>query len=95
MKRKGELMRSLYGVGPGLCMNCIHFLNDIRVTRGRRFAKCEVYGITASEASDWRAGEIACGMYNQKYTGDRPVIHLVKRGRADGECDGQLKWEWC
>ena len=77
-----------------LCRDCKHFdrwkVGDKRVVR-----KCDIYGVTASEASDWCASYPACGLFNQDYVG-RNIIAFVTPERAkkiDNEpIDGQLSF---
>ena len=74
--RKIELMHREFGFSPGnKCKTCDHFLHGRY--RSRYLSKCEVYGLTHSEASDWSGRYDACGMYNQEYHGNE-IIRLVK-----------------
>ena len=73
--RKIDLMHREFGVCPG--KKCKYCDNLIVQQANRRYYKCEVYGITDSEASDWRLSYDACGMYNKVYNGN-PVIRMVK-----------------
>lgn len=43
------------------CKGCRHL---ICYDYNRRYYKCELYGISHSEATDWRLSYQACGMYN-------------------------------
>lgn len=49
----------------------------MRVGDKKLVRKCKVYGVTASEASDWCASYPACGLFGQDYVG-RDVIDFVK-----------------
>lgn len=73
--RKIDLMHQVFGVCPG--KKCQYCDNLIVQQANRRYYKCEVYGITNSEASDWRLSYDACGMYNRVYNGN-PVIRMVR-----------------
>ena len=73
--RKIDLMHREFGVCPG--KKCQYCDNLIVQQANRRYYKCEVYGVTDSEASDWRMSYDACGMYNKVYNGN-PVIRMVK-----------------
>jgi hypothetical protein len=56
-------MRRKFGNGPEgtTCRDCVYL---IRVRPGANsFLKCEKYGISGSDASDWRAKWPACGAY--------------------------------
>jgi hypothetical protein len=54
-------MAQTHGRGPqdATCRGCVHL---VRVGH-RGWMKCEIYGITGSEASDWRAKWPACGLF--------------------------------
>ena len=86
--RKIDLMHREFGFSPGnKCKDCDHFLHGRYHTR--MLSKCEVYGLTHSEASDWRMSYDACGMYNKVYNGN-PVIRMVKGYPApQGPLEGQ------
>jgi len=59
-------MHTLYGQDEGgrPCKGCHHL---IRYTPGATtFLKCELAGVTGSEASDWRAKWLACGKYQAR-----------------------------
>ena len=91
--RKIELMHQMFGrSSSGLCKECSHF-GRIRVGDRKLVRKCEVYGVTASEASDWCASYPACGLFNTDYVG-RNVIDFVrpeKKKEIDSEpIDGQI-----
>ena len=74
--RKIDLMHREFGFSPGnKCKTCDHFLHGRY--RSRMLSKCEVYGLTHSEASDWSGRYDACGMYNKEYNGN-PIIRLVR-----------------
>lgn len=76
--RKTELMHELFGKEEGRrCQECAHLIKIYY--HGKILKKCCVYGLTHSEASDWRQKYEACGLINKPYTG-RKVIELVKRG---------------
>lgn len=92
MKRKAELMRDLFGVGPGICRNCYHC--DQYNMSGRRVWKCDVYGVTSSTATDWKVTEIACGLMNRDGATDRPIVEMVTRSDPEQEqLDGQMTME--
>ena len=85
--RKIDLMHREFGFSPG--HKCQYCDNLIVQQANRRYYKCEVYGITDSEASDWRLSYDACGMYNKVYDGI-PIIRLVRPSRNSAEpLDGQ------
>jgi hypothetical protein len=77
MERKIEAMYKYYGVLSEHvhCKECIHFYR-CRVGASA-VSKSECYGMTHSEATDWKASNIACGLFNLPYSGT-PIIELVK-----------------
>ena len=70
------------------CKDCS---NLIRVECGnRRVSKCLVYGITCSEASDWKRSHLACGMFDKDYDG-RPIIRVYEQKTVqDEQIEGQM-----
>lgn len=76
---KIQLMQKLYGRHPGAkCETCSH-LGRYHY-HDKHYYKCDVYGVTNSEASDWRCKNEACGLYNTETT-DREIIRLVRPER--------------
>ena len=85
--RKIELMHWLYGKkDTHTCGECSNFVSGRYNDRILR--KCEVYGLTHSEASDWAKRWCACGHFDKEPTG-RPVI-TMKRYYATKEPAEQL-----
>lgn len=89
--RKLELMHRQFGVCEGkTCGTCTNFVQGRY--RSMNLKKCQVYGLTHSEASDWAKRWQACGCYNKEWTGE-DIIQLVKHApRPKGpiaECEGQ------
>lgn len=77
--RKLALMHQQFGVCYGhSCGECSNLVSGRY--RGRILRKCEVYGLTHSEASDWAKRWVACEMLNGIYTG-RPIIELCEERR--------------
>lgn len=60
MARKKEAMYEFFGKIDNVCANCCHLLGDTGCYR-----KCEVYGVSHSEATDWALSWQACGLFNQ------------------------------
>lgn len=91
--RKIDLMHQQFGVFDGhACRECSNLVKGRY--HDRILTKCQVYGLTHSEASDWAGRWLACGMFNREYTGC-PVIELVQRDRREpkppeGPLDGQM-----
>ena len=77
--RKIELMHQLFGIYSGRkCADCENFVTGIY--HDKKLQKCIVYGMTHSEASDWRQKYDACGMFNREYSGT-DIIRLVTQDR--------------
>lgn len=94
MLRKIEKMYILFGKADGKCKDCEHYKhwgkNQVCASALR---KCEVYGITRSEASDWKAGYDACGLFpNKENPYDRDIIELRICNNRDSEeqIEGQI-----
>lgn len=88
--RKQYLMYELFGKSEGLCQDCEHFLRYRHHNKTVR--KCDVYGDTRSEASDWKGSAQACGLYPDKPYNGRNVIELVHGSKEpeDFQIDGQI-----
>ena len=98
MKRKIEAMHEEYGRTSNLCNDCPHFRRYMMPSR-RTVLKCRAYGVTRSEATDWRANWQACGLFNQPlpplslYV---PMIERIKhaeRKKPEGPVEGQIEME--
>lgn len=63
-EEKQELMHKTFGKGSGKCRYCT---NLVVLERDRRYYKCRVFGISLSEATDWRVSCNACGMKDREY----------------------------
>lgn len=88
MRRKIELMHQMFGKIEGKqCLDCSHLCS---YTQSRKWYKCEVYGLSSSEASDWRLKYPACGLFN-KETKYREVINLRKCAKSSDEPDEPLE----
>jgi len=92
---KIERMYSAYGKSmSGRCGDCPHFLEGYY--HDRKYFKCLAYGLSHSEATDWRKKWSACGLIGKPLpVGERPVkerISHVKRGKPE-TLEGQLTME--
>lgn len=71
------------------CKECI----NLRLyTKSKRYYKCICYGISGSEATDWRQKWIACGLYNKEYDGVS-VIEIKKympKQKKNVQIEGQM-----
>jgi len=58
-------MHGLHGHGPEgqTCKNCDHLLRSR--FHDSKYLKCELYGVTRCESSDWRAKWPACGKFQE------------------------------
>ena len=92
MPRKIDAMHTVYGYGNGFCGQCKHFVRTMPTDRS--YFKCRAYGVTACEATDWRAKWVACGLYNQPLPVPfRPLIEAqkhAKRKESDKPIEGQI-----
>lgn len=74
--RKIDLMHHIFDKVEGhTCKECSNLVEGEYHDRVLR--KCKVYGLTHSEASDWRKKFVACGMFNKQWH-DKPIIRLVR-----------------
>ena len=90
--QKIDLMHQMFGTADGKCGECDHLVEG--EYHGRKLRKCEVYGLTHSEASDWAKRWKACGLFN-KETNHENVIRLVgaERGQTTEPLEGQIGLE--
>ena len=88
MRNDIETMYRLFGKSPGnYCKECNHFTGN-----PGSYHKCECYGKSASEATDWNVYNIACGLFNNPYSGS-PVINYKKhsgRKKLEEQIEGQM-----
>lgn len=76
--RKIDAMHDEYGTSPSLCKYCPHFRRY--TTPGRRTVlKCRAYGVSRSEATDWRANWQACGMFNKRLPPLSQYVPMIER----------------
>ena len=88
---KIEKMHYLFGKSDGKCKNCEHY--STFKYHDKSYRKCEVYGITQSEASDWKAGYGACGLFpNKENPYGRNIIELRigAEKKTEEQIDGQM-----
>jgi hypothetical protein len=95
--RKIEAMHRIFGAFVGkTCKDCPHLVRQDY--RGFRGYKCEVYGESHSEATDWRRKWTACGAIEQMAEeGAMPIYkriqyerNLPKTGESTPQSDGQI-----
>ena len=76
MIRKIELMHKLFGKLPGrTCKECDHLCS---FTASHKWYKCENYGETSSEATDWRLKWSACGLIDIPKRLEVPVVKMLR-----------------
>ena len=95
MERKIEAMYKYYGrlSEHVFCKECTNF-HRCRVGVSV-VSKCECYGITHSEATDWKSSNEACGLFNLSYSGT-PIIELIKhstRHNLNESIKGQMSFK--
>lgn len=89
--RKIELMHEVFGKDPEhKCNECSNFI--CYRWNHKNYYKCKVYADTDSEASDWRIKYIACGMFNQEWSG-KPIMktHIIRS--PEPELEGQTSFD--
>ena len=93
--RKIDAMHSLFGTLPDKrCEDCVNLMQGDY--RGLHLRKCTAYGVTHSEATDWRKKNVACGMFNQVYNGSAVIDILKCSSRKVDEVqpiEGQMRLE--
>ena len=94
--RKINAMHAHFGTCEGVqCKGCRHLISG--EWHDRRYHKCELYGLSHSEATDWRLSYQACGMYNMhvKRGTWMPVIERLRYSPKSPEpsIDGQVRME--
>ena len=91
MTRKLELMYEMFGKSEGKCKECKHYTSY--KYHDKRYRKCKVYGVTCSEATDWKASGDACGLFN-KDTEYENIVRMVTVGKTkeDIQIDGQMSF---
>ena len=89
-KRKIELMHEMFGKNEKYCCaECDHFRKISY--HDKTYRKCEVYGLTRSEATDWKASNVACGLApNKTYTGRNVVEMVATHKDADEPIIGKM-----
>ena len=94
--RKIDAMHKRFGTcGVLRCKDCNHLIGG--KYHDRQLYKCELYGLTRSEATGWRLSYQACGMYNIPQDMDRwvPLIQQLKWQAKPVEppLEGQMRME--
>ena len=75
------------------CATCSHLIGG--KYHDRQYYKCELYGVTHGESTDWRLSNQACGMYNVPQDMDKwvPVLEQIKHAPRSPEppLEGQIR----
>lgn len=75
--RKIDAMHLRYGMVEGKqCKDCPLFREGYY--HDRKLMKCSAYGMTNSEATDWRKKLVACGLIDNPHQEDTPVIDRLR-----------------
>lgn len=89
-KRKIALMYQKFGQNETYsCAECDYFRKIFY--QGKTYQKCEVYGMTHSEATDWKASNVACGLAPGKSYAGRNIVEMVTPNKdMDEAISGQM-----
>lgn len=95
IERKIAAMYKRFGTcGVLRCRDFCHLIGGN--WHDRRYYKCELYGLSHSDATDWRLSWQACGMYNVPQDMERwvPLMKQINRGPSvEPPLDGQVGLE--
>lgn len=89
--KKIDLMHGMFGTSDGVCAECTHFVKGWYHTRILR--KCEIYGLTHSEATDWRQSYQACGLKNKNTIHQNVYRCVKKQNEFPVVLEGQVEME--
>lgn len=94
--RKIDAMYESYGCIPTeYCKTCCNLLKGNH--HGNTYNKCIAYGLSHSEATDWRISNKACGIYNKPFDGNQRTmleqLKIAPKGKqAEEVMEGQLSF---
>lgn len=81
MRDKADEMYRRFGKLEGKrCKDCIHLCS---YSQSRTWYKCELYGISRSEATDWGKNYTSCGFFNVDARGMNPVYKQIRERTKD------------
>ena len=94
IERRIAAMHKRFGTcGVLRCKDCDHLISG--KYHGKSYHKCELYGLSHSEATDWRLSYPACAMYNMPVNLDlwTPLLEQLKHESKNIEkpLDGQIR----
>jgi hypothetical protein len=91
--RKINVMHKRFSVSwQHTCKECRHLISG--EWNGKRYHKCELYGMSHSEATDWRLSWIACGVFDADIDMSIwiPIHRGLKRSApSEPPLDGQMR----
>lgn len=75
--RKLPAMHFAYGIADGFhrCRECCNLIKT--EDRGRVTYRCQAYGVSKSQATEWGLNFKACGWLNRPMDGVRPLLHTI------------------
>lgn len=92
--RKIDLMHKLFERIPDRkCKDCQHLISH---TASHKWYKCECYGESASEATDWRLKWDACGLidvadFKKNHVPIVRTLRFYQLKKEEQQIEGQLK----
>lgn len=92
--KKIDLMYEHYGINQkGHCKSCCNLSSGYY--RGKKYNKCIAYGLSRSEATDWKISNKSCGLYNQPFDKKSKTVleiskHSASEKHQDNLIDGQM-----
>ena len=92
--KKIEAMHIRFGTVDGICGDCPHFVEGLY--HDKKLFKCKAYGLTHSEATDWRKRWVACGLKDLPLPDETPVFDRIKGQREYApmqQCEGQVRMD--
>lgn len=82
-----EWMYQLFGKAEQLkCKDCDHLAS---YEANRKWYKCDVWGMSCCEASDWRLKYHACGLFNKVYNGKEIRLLRLREPVIEEQIEGQ------
>ena len=90
MRKTGiSKMHEIHGRSDSRCGDCCN-LETYRY-RGRTYRKCIAYGVSHSDATDWRLKYMACGLFGKPFEGTEfRAVKEVADNRTNKIIDGQI-----
>ncbi|MEG2571185.1 MAG: hypothetical protein RSA70_07100, partial [Clostridia bacterium] len=70
MRKKLDAMHDEYGWSTKPCGDCCNL--ERRQCGNTAVFKCAAYGNTGSNATDWKANQLGCGLHGTRFAGIRP-----------------------